>query len=110
MRGMKLSPWKLLIAFVVACVISVPAFSGEHPWDSDNNKNGSNGGASGGSDTSTSTPVVLRSASHGGSLLQSACSPMSLLFTASYFAAEKLYAKMYDAGAKSTRQMKTVGR
>ena len=51
MRGAIRSRLPFLIALLAVIFISVPGFSGEHPWDSDGSKNGSTGGGSkGGSD------------------------------------------------------------
>lgn len=110
MRDAKLLSGILLIAFVIACVLSAPAFSGEHPWDSDGTKPG--GGTNGGSGTGDGDVVILKASASTGStdVVRPVYGPTSLLLRLSYFAAEKLYAKMYDAGAKSVKQDRCVGR
>lgn len=110
MRGAKLSSVILLIAFGFACLLSAPAFSGEHPWDSDGNKGGGTDGSGPGTGGGDVALLKASIAPGGTDVVRSAYSPTSLLLRVSYFAAEKLYAKMYDAGAKNTKQVRSSGR
>lgn len=43
MRGIKLLTMYLLTIFMAACLVGTPAFSGEHPWDNDNQHPGTHG-------------------------------------------------------------------
>ncbi len=45
MRGMKLLAVFGLTVLIAACLVGTPAFSGEHPWDNDNQHPGTTGGS-----------------------------------------------------------------
>ena len=45
MNGRRLSAVIMLLALFAACLVSAPAFSGEHPWDADINDDRFGGGA-----------------------------------------------------------------
>jgi hypothetical protein len=68
---MKLLTFWVLTVFIAACLVGTPAFSGEHPWDNDNQHptTGSTGGSSsGGSGDVTGTDYICKSApTTGGS-------------------------------------------
>lgn len=61
MRGMKLLTTLMLTIFVAVCLAGTPAFSGEHPWDNDNQHPGTTGSPNGsGSDDTTFTRVLIQ--------------------------------------------------
>lgn len=119
MRGVKPSALLLLIALLAASLISVPALSGEHPWDSDSRGGGSTSttasSSSSGRDAMPDDWNPERTSSKvssGGEVANGtrSWSPHSLFFRVTYIAAEKLYAKMYGVGTMSEKQVRTAGR
>ena len=116
MRGAIRSRLPFLIALLAVIFISVPGFSGEHPWDSDGSKNGSTGGGStGGSDDPSkgSTAIAASAECPGGSgdnLLISSRSTMSLVFRVSYYLTDRLYVGRYETGTKVRQAARSTGR
>jgi hypothetical protein len=115
MRGAIRSLTVFLIALLAVCFISVPGFTGEHPWDSDGNKNGSTGTGSGSSeDPSKGSTAIALSAQcpidNGNDLLMSGRSMMSLVFRVSYFFVERVSFGPYEAGTKMQRATRSSSR
>lgn len=103
-----------LIAMLAVCLISVPAFSGEHPWDSDGSQSGTSGSSGLPGDSVKVTTVALSScaATGGGQtvLTSSSTSTMSLVFRVSYYLAERVFSKAYGAGARVDLKARSSGR
>lgn len=115
MRGAIRSLSVFLIALLAVCFISVPGFTGEHPWDSDGKKNGSTGSGSGGSeDPSKGSTAIALSAQcpidNGNDLLMSGRSTMSLVFHVSYYFVERVYFGQYEAGTKMQKASRSSSR
>lgn len=106
MRGAIRSRLVFLIALLAMLLISVPGFTGEHPWDSDGKGNSSNsGGSSGGLDDPSRGSTAIASAacplgSGNSDTRWSSRSTTSLMFRVSYYVAERLFFRQYDSGTK----------
>ena len=114
MRGVR-SLMAFLVAMLAVCLISVPAFSGEHPWDSDGSQSGSSGGSGLPADSVKVTTVVLSSSvgtGDGGQtvLMSSPTGTMSLEFRVSYYVAERIFLMQYEAGARVDSKARRTGR
>lgn len=113
MRGVR-SLVAVIFAVLAICLISVPAFSGEHPWDSDGSQSGNSGGSGLPSDSTKGTAVVSSSScSHGGeqsSFTTSRGSAMSLVYRVSYYFAERVFEMRYGAGASVGTMARRSGR
>ncbi len=116
MRGAVRSLTVFLIALLAVCFISVPGFTGEHPWDSDGKKSGSTGSGSGGSEDPSKGSTEISSLSapcpldNGNDLLISGRSTMSLVFYVSYYFVERVYFSQYEAGTKMQRASRSSSR
>ncbi len=120
MRGAIRSLAVFLIALLAVCFISVPGFTGEHPWDSDGKKNGSTGSGSGGTGSGSVEDSIRGSISttlsaqcpndNGNDLLVSGRSTMSLVFRVSYYFAERVYFGQYEAGTRMQKASRSSSR
>jgi len=114
MRGVR-SLMAVFLATLAVCLISVPAFSGEHPWDSDGNQSGSSGEEGLPYDSTKGSAVILSSSispDGGGQtvLSSSSNSLMSLVFQVSYYVAERVFTSQYGAGARVSTAVRKFSR
>jgi hypothetical protein len=114
MRGVR-SLMAVVLAILAVCLISVPAFSGEHPWDSDGNQSGSSGESNLPYDSTKGSAVILSSSvgpDEGGQTVRSSStySMMSLVFHVSYYVAERVFTSQYGTGARVSTAVRKSGR
>lgn len=115
MRGAIRSRLVFLIALLAAIFISVPGFSGEHPWDSDGKGNTSNSGGPSGEndDPSRGSAAIASSSAPLGSDSNSRLlsrSTTSLVFRISYYFAERVMFGQAGSGTKARQAVRTADR